>query len=64
VLDERYWYLEPNKFSESFIATKEQVNSLKEEYTNEIKKIIETVTQNSFASIHKDHEGCKYQHLG
>jgi DNA helicase-2/ATP-dependent DNA helicase PcrA len=64
VLDERYWYLEPNKFSETFIATKEQIDSLKEEYTNEIKKIIEAVKQNSFIAIHKDHEGCKYQHLG
>lgn len=65
VVDERYWYLEPNKFSESFIATKEQIASLKEEYTEVIEEIINTVKNNTFTEADAAHKHeCKYQHLG
>lgn len=63
VLGGRYWYLEPNKFSELFLATAEEVKDLKEEYTEVIKTIIQTVATDSFAEVHKTHEGCRYEHL-
>ncbi|MBI5466421.1 MAG: UvrD-helicase domain-containing protein [Candidatus Kerfeldbacteria bacterium] len=64
VVNAQYWYLEPNKFSEPFVATQEQMKELKEEYIKEIEKIIRAIETDSFAEIHKDHEMCKYQHLG
>lgn len=57
-----YWYLDPNQFSEPFIADQAHIDDLKERYTNTINTIVETVKNDTFVSAHEragQHE-CQY----
>jgi len=60
----QYWYLEPNKFSESFVAKAQDIEKLKNEYAATIDEIVQTIKTNTFieADEAKSHE-CKYRHL-
>lgn len=60
----KYWYLEPNRFSDDFMATPEQILRLKSEYTAVIEEIIRTVQTDSFVAADEAvrHE-CEYKHL-
>ena len=65
VVNAQYWYLEPNKLSEPFVATPEQMEKLKEEYVAVIEEIIHIVETDTFTEADEavKHE-CKYRHLG
>lgn len=66
VVNARYWYLLPNKFSPDFVADNKQIAALKEEYRKWIDIIVSTIKNDSFAAIHDDfHKGdCHYLKTG
>ncbi len=64
VVGAQYWYLEPNQFSESFVASDKQITALKTEYTEAIKEIIDTVKSDSFMQADEaTRHQCEYRHL-
>jgi DNA helicase-2/ATP-dependent DNA helicase PcrA len=64
VVGAQYWYLEPNQFSESFVASDKQITALKTEYTAAIAEIIETVQSDSFLKADEAiRHQCEYRHL-
>ncbi len=65
VTNAAYWHLQPNHFSEPFLATAAQMEKLKGEYIDTIEYIIKTIEDDSFvqADEHASAHDCKYQHL-
>ncbi len=60
-----YWYLEPNAFSEPFVATVAQTEKLREEYVETMDEIMETIKSDSFNQAERDASThtCKFEHL-
>ena len=60
-----YWDLVPNHFTEPFVATPEQIEKLRSEYTAQIDEIIRTIENDSFVQAHADttRHTCNYQHF-
>ena len=61
----QYWYLEPNQFSEAFLATPAEIAKLKAEYIKDINNIIQTIQSNSFMQAHEQtrQHDCKFMEL-
>ncbi|MFA4818536.1 MAG: ATP-dependent DNA helicase [Patescibacteria group bacterium] len=61
----QYWYLEPNQFSEAFLATPVEIAKLKAEYIKDITSIIQTIESNSFLQAHEQtrQHDCKFLEL-
>ncbi|MDP3986053.1 MAG: ATP-dependent DNA helicase [Candidatus Veblenbacteria bacterium] len=65
VVSAKYWYLQPNSFSPEFVASPEQVRTLKGEYAAFIKDIIQTIETDSFAAVDESvRHDCRYRKLG
>ena len=60
-----YWYLDPNEFSDDFLATEKQMESVREKYTKEIDKIVETIRTDNFQAAHEitGSHTCQFAHL-
>lgn len=63
VLSCQYWYLNENVLTGEFLGTDKEVGDLKKHYLGVIEEIVLAVKNDSFEQIHKDHQGCNYQHL-
>ncbi|MDO8505023.1 MAG: ATP-dependent DNA helicase [bacterium] len=65
VVNAVYWHLQADHFSTPFLATAAQMEKLKEEYTEVISNILQTVANDSFveADEHATAHDCKYKHL-
>ena len=60
-----YWYLDGNMFSDPFLASAEQCEKLRQEYTETISTIVNAIESDNFASAEegvKTHD-CEYRYL-
>ena len=65
VVNAMYWHLQPNHFSDPFVATQKQMDGLKEEYTETIDTIVHTIEDDAFIAADADapRHDCKFEHL-
>ncbi len=48
-----YWYLDPNEFSEDFVAGEKQIADVRDRYARDIDRIIETIKTDTFEAAHE-----------
>ncbi|MBU1039402.1 ATP-dependent helicase [Patescibacteria group bacterium] len=65
VVGGQYWYLEPDKLTELFLASPKQLSSFKEEYVTLIDSVVATIKNDSFAQLdEKINHDCHYRKIG
>jgi len=63
VLSCQYWYLNKNVLTEEFLGSAEELKELRQNYIKVIKNIIAAAQTDTFAELHKDHQGCQYKNM-